>query len=88
MPHTIIRRTGRVGKMIPQVGDADEVWYDAGLNRYYFAHSLAGAAEAESGAIGVVDAAGELRYLPRPRNLPECPKDSLPCRRARGSLVV
>lgn len=55
-------RTGRVGKMIPQVGDADEVWYDAGLNRYYFAHSVAGAAEAataESGAIGVVDAAAD-----------------------------
>jgi len=53
-------RTGRVLKTIPQVGDADEVWYDPGSNRYYFAHSTAGAAEATSargGAIGVVDAA-------------------------------
>jgi hypothetical protein len=53
-------RTGRVLKTIPQVGDADEVWYDPGSNRYYFAHSVAGASEAtsaRSGAIGVVDAA-------------------------------
>jgi DNA-binding beta-propeller fold protein YncE len=53
-------RTGRVLKTIPQVGDADEVWYDPGSNRYYFAHSAAGAAEAtaaRSGAIGIVDAA-------------------------------
>ena len=52
-------RTGRILKTIPQVGDADEVWYDSGSNRYYFAHSTAGAAEApsaRSGAIGVVDA--------------------------------
>lgn len=52
-------RTGRVLKTIPQVGDADEVWYDPGSNRYYFAHSTVGAAEstsARSGAIGVVDA--------------------------------
>jgi hypothetical protein len=52
-------RTGEVLKTIPQVGDADEVWYDPGSNRYYFAHSVAGAAEAtsaQSGAIGVVDA--------------------------------
>ncbi len=52
-------RTGRVLKTIPQVGDADEVWYDPGSNRYYFAHSVAGAAEATSargGAIGIVDA--------------------------------
>lgn len=58
-------RTGRVGKMISQVGDADQVWYDPGLNRYYFAHSVAGAAEAAtagSGAIGVVDAAAD-RFL-------------------------
>ena len=54
-------RTDRTrSKTIPQVGDADEVWYDPGSNRYYFAHSTAGAAEAtsaRSGAIGVVDAA-------------------------------
>lgn len=53
-------RTGQVLKTIPQVGDADEVWYDPGSNRYYFAHSTGGAAEAASaraGAIGVVDAA-------------------------------
>ena len=30
-------RTGRMLKTIPQVGDADEVWYDSGSNRYYFA---------------------------------------------------
>ena len=52
-------RSGRVLHTIPQVGDADEVWYDSGSNRYYFAHSTAGAEEAataRSGAIGVVDA--------------------------------
>ena len=55
-------RTGRTGKAIPQVGDADEVWYDPGTNRYYFAHSLGGASEAAAargGAIGIVDAATE-----------------------------
>ena len=59
---SIDARTGRVLKTIPQVGNADEVWYDPGSNRYYFAHSTAGAAEATStrgGAIGVVDAATE-----------------------------
>ena len=55
-------RTGRTLKMITQVGDEDEVWYDPGTNRYYFAHRKSGAAEAtsaQSGAIGVVDAAGD-----------------------------
>ncbi|MBV9768433.1 MAG: hypothetical protein JOZ32_02580 [Bryobacterales bacterium] len=55
-------RTGRVYKTIPQVGDADQVWYDAGSNRYYFAHSTAGATEAATagvGAIGIVDGATE-----------------------------
>jgi hypothetical protein len=32
-------RTGRVLKTIPQVDDADEVWYDPGSNSYYFAQS-------------------------------------------------
>ena len=53
-------RTGRVLHTVPQVGDADEVWYDRGSNRYYFAHSTEAAAEAATGrggAIGVVDAA-------------------------------
>jgi hypothetical protein len=53
-------RTGRVLNMIPQVGDADEVWFDPGSSRYYFAHSSGGAAEAataQGGAIGIVDAA-------------------------------
>jgi len=53
-------RTGRVLKTIPQVGDADEVWFDPGSNRYFFAHSLHGAAEAATagaGAIGIVNAA-------------------------------
>jgi len=53
-------RTGRVVKTIPQVGDADEVWYDPGSNSYYFAHSMNGATEAataRAGAIGMVNAA-------------------------------
>jgi hypothetical protein len=53
-------RDGRVLKTIPQVGDADEVWYDPGSNSYYFAHSVNGAAEAataRAGAIGIVNAA-------------------------------
>jgi hypothetical protein len=28
--------TGRIGNSIPQGSDADEVWYDAGSNHYYF----------------------------------------------------
>lgn len=55
-------RSGKVGKMILQVGDADQVWYDPGSSRYYFAHSVAGAAEATTargGAVGVVDARTE-----------------------------
>ena len=55
-------RTGQVYKTIPQVGDADEVWYDTGSNSYYFAHSAEGATEAAtatSGAIGVVSAPTE-----------------------------
>jgi hypothetical protein len=55
-------RTGQVFKTIPQVGDADEVWYDPGSNSYYFAHSAQGATEAataRAGAIGVVNAATE-----------------------------
>ena len=55
-------RSGQVYKTIPQVGDADQVWYDSGSNRYYFAHSTQGATEAataRSGAVGVVNAATE-----------------------------
>jgi len=55
-------RTGQVQKTIPQVGDADEVWYDPRSNCYYFAHSVNGASEAtaaRAGAVGVVDAATE-----------------------------
>jgi hypothetical protein len=28
-------RTGKTGKLVSQVGDADEVWYDLGANNYY-----------------------------------------------------
>jgi hypothetical protein len=28
--------TGKILKIVPQGGDADEVWYDPGSNRYYF----------------------------------------------------
>ena len=55
-------KTGRVLKMIPQVGDADQVWYDSGSNSYYFAHSKQGATEAATaggGAVGIVNAATE-----------------------------
>lgn len=43
-----LARTGRVLKTIPPVGDADEIWCDPGLNRYYFAPKYRGAAEATS----------------------------------------
>lgn len=33
---TVNARTGKVGKPIPEGGDADEVWYDSGSNNYYF----------------------------------------------------
>jgi len=55
-------RNGQVHKTIPQVGDADEVWFDPGSNSYYFAHSTQGATEAagaRAGAVGVVNAATE-----------------------------
>jgi hypothetical protein len=58
-------RTGRIQKTIPQVGDSDQVWYDPGSNRYYFAHpsagtkAAAGASAGSAGAIGVVNAATE-----------------------------
>jgi hypothetical protein len=45
------------------VGDSDQVWYDPGSNRYYFAHptagtkAAAGASAGFAGAIGVVNAA-------------------------------
>jgi hypothetical protein len=55
-------RTGKIGKTVPKVGDTDEVWYDPGTNRYYFAHTSEGQtdlATAGTGAVGVVDAATE-----------------------------
>ena len=33
---TVDARDGRVGKPIPEGGDADEVWYDPGSDNYYF----------------------------------------------------
>jgi hypothetical protein len=59
---SIDARTGKIGKTVPKVGDADEVWYDPGSNRYYFAHSAdedTSGSSAPSGAVGVVDAATE-----------------------------
>jgi hypothetical protein len=53
---TVDPRTGKTGKLVSQVGDADEVWYDPGANNYYFAHGTQGGA---AGAIGVVNAATE-----------------------------
>jgi hypothetical protein len=53
---TIDPRTGKTGKLVSQVGDADEVWYDLGANNYYFAHGTQGG---RAGAIGVVNAATE-----------------------------
>jgi hypothetical protein len=32
-------RTGKVGKIIPEGADADEVWYDSGSNNYYFSQN-------------------------------------------------
>ncbi len=55
-------RTGKIGKTIPRVGDADEVWYDPATNSYYFAHTAEGATEissATAGAVGIVNAATE-----------------------------
>jgi hypothetical protein len=58
-------RTGRIHKTIPQVADSDQVWYDPGSNRYYFAHpasrpnTAASASAASVGAVGVVNAATE-----------------------------
>ena len=53
---TIDPRTGKTGKLVPQVGDADEMWYDPGANNYYFAHGTQGGG---ARAIGVVNAATE-----------------------------
>lgn len=33
---TVNAKTGKVGKPIPEGGNADEVWYDPGSNNYYF----------------------------------------------------
>jgi len=32
-------RTGQIGKVVPEGRDADEVWYDAGSNNYYFSQN-------------------------------------------------
>jgi len=40
---TVDPRTGKTGKLVSQVGEADEVWYDPGANQYYFAHGSRGA---------------------------------------------
>jgi hypothetical protein len=31
--------TGKIGKIIPEGADADEVWYDSGSNNYYFSQN-------------------------------------------------
>ena len=57
---SIDARTGQTEKAVPKVGYTDEVWYDPGSNRYYFAHAAQGATELSTspvGAIGVVNAA-------------------------------
>jgi hypothetical protein len=36
---TVDSRTGKVGKIIPEGADADEVWYDSGSNNYYFSQN-------------------------------------------------
>jgi len=46
-------RTGRIQKIVPEGGDADEVWYDPGSNNYYFSRN------ASNGGVAVVNAAAE-----------------------------
>jgi hypothetical protein len=36
---TVDSRTGKVGNIIPEGADADEVWYDSGSNNYYFSQN-------------------------------------------------
>jgi len=36
---TVDSRTGKIGKIIPEGADADEVWYDSGSNNYYFSQN-------------------------------------------------
>jgi len=36
---TVDSRSGKVGKIIPEGADADEVWYDSGSNNYYFSQN-------------------------------------------------
>jgi hypothetical protein len=52
-------RTGRTGKPVPQGADSDQVWYDAGSSRYYFAHGAAAAGGAPAGVVSVVNADSE-----------------------------
>jgi hypothetical protein len=51
-------RTGKIYKMIPEMADVDQVWYDSGSNRYYFVHR-AGRGGGDMFAVGIVDAATE-----------------------------
>jgi hypothetical protein len=50
---TVDSQSGNVGKIIPEGGDADEVWYDSGSNNYYFS---------QNSKLSVVSAATE-RFL-------------------------
>ena len=54
---TVDSRTGKVGKIIPQGAEADEVWYDSGSNNYYFS---------QNSKLAVVSATTEkfVTYLP------------------------
>jgi hypothetical protein len=45
--------TGKIQKIVPEGGDADEVWYDPGSNSYYFSRNAA------KGGVAVVAAAPE-----------------------------
>ena len=45
---TIDPRTGKTGKLVSQVGDSDEVWYNPGANSHYFAHGTQGEALEQS----------------------------------------
>lgn len=54
---TVDSRTGKVGRIIPEGADADEVWYDSGSNNYYFS---------KNSKLAVVSGATEkfLTYIP------------------------
>jgi hypothetical protein len=46
-------KTGQTQKIVPEGGDADEVWYDPGSNNYYFSRN------ASKGGVAVVNGARE-----------------------------